>query len=61
MMHWLKNLIAVAWVTAEVPIQSLAWGSRLKDLASPQLWLRFSPWPGTKSPLCIFHMPQVWP
>lgn len=42
-------------------VPSLAWGSGLKDLAFPQLWLRlqlqvrFSPWPGN------ILMPWVWP
>ena len=33
MAHWVKNLTAVAWVTAEVRVQSLARCSGLKDLA----------------------------
>ena len=48
-MQWVKNLIAVAWVTVEVQIWSPAWHSGLKDPVLPQLqlrsqlWLRF--WP----------------
>ena len=51
--QWVKNLTAVAWVTAEVWVPSLAWHSGLTDLALLQLqhrsqlwWLRFNPWPG---------------
>lgn len=59
--HWVKNLTVSTQVTAEVQVPSLAWGSGLKDLAFPQLWLRlqlqvrFSPWPGN------ILMPWVWP
>ena len=35
--QWVKNPIAVAWVTMEVQIWSLAWPSGLKDLALLQL------------------------
>ena len=41
MVQWVKNLTAVA----EVQVQSQARPYGLKDLALPQLWLRFSPWP----------------
>ena len=60
-MQWVKNLTAVALVTAKAQVVSLAQCSGLKDLALPQLWhrlllwLRFSPWLGN------FHMPQVQP
>ena len=40
------NPAVVAQVTAEVQVQSRAWCSGLKDPALPQLWFRFSPWPG---------------
>ena len=43
MAQWVKNLITAAWVAVEEWVPSLASG--LKDLALPQLWLRFSPWP----------------
>ena len=52
--QWVKNPSAAAWVVAEAPILFLVWPSRLKDLALPQLQLRFSPWPRS------FHMPWVW-
>ena len=61
MVQWVKNQTAVAQVTAEVQVQSLAWISGLKNRALPQLWCRsklwlgFSAWPGK------FHMPQVQP
>ena len=48
--QWVKNLMTVAQVSAEAQIQSLVCHSGLKDLASPELWLRFNPWPGN------FHM-----
>ena len=41
MVQRVKNLTAVA----EVQVQSQARPYGLKDLALPQLWLRFSPWP----------------
>ena len=45
--QWVKNLTAVAPVAVEAWVLSPgAWYSRLKDLALPQLWLRFNPWPG---------------
>ena len=59
MAQWVKNLIAVAQVAAEVQVRSLAQHSELKDLAllqlqyRSQLRLRFNPWPRN------FHMP--WP
>ena len=44
--QWVKNLTAVAQVTAEARVRSLAGHSVLKDPGLPQLWqLRFSPWP----------------
>ena len=55
MTQWVKNLTAVAGFAVEVRAGSLAQGSGLKDLALPQLWLGFNPWPGN------FHMPQVQP
>ena len=36
MLQWVKNLIAVTQVTAEVQVQSLAWHSGLKDPALPR-------------------------
>ena len=51
--HWIKNLTAVALVTAEVQVQSLAWCSEEKDPAlqqlqcMSQLQLRLSSCPGT--------------
>ena len=53
MAQWVKNPMAVAQVAAEVWVQSLARCSGLNDPASLQLWLGFSPWPGS------FHMLQV--
>ena len=35
MVHGIENSTAVAWVTAEGQVQSLAWHSGLKDLALP--------------------------
>ena len=35
--QWVKNLTAAAWVTAEVPVPSLAQHSGFKDLALLQL------------------------
>ena len=49
---WVKNLTAVAQVTVEVWVQSLAVYGRLKSPVLPQLqcryqlWLRFIPGPG---------------
>ena len=49
--QWVKNLTTVAWVSAKVPLPSLALHSGLKDpvLLQPhcrlQLELGFSPWP----------------
>ena len=43
MEQWAKNLTAVAWVTAEVQVLSLAQNSGLKVPSMLQLWLRFSP------------------
>ena len=49
--QWVKNLTTVAWVTAEVWVQSLAQCSELKDLVMLHLWhrwqqwLRLNPWP----------------
>ena len=31
MAQWVKNLTAVAWVTVEAQVRSLAWHSGLKD------------------------------
>ena len=51
--EWVKNLTPVAQVTAEVWVWSLAWHSRLKDPALPQLQhrsqlrLKFNPRAGT--------------
>ena len=50
--QWVKNPTAAA---AEVQVQSLVLCSGLKDLALPQLGLRFSPWLGS------FHMLRMWP
>ena len=55
-----KNLTAAAQVAVEMRVRSLAWCSRLKDLAllhlwcRSQVWLRLSPWSGN------FHMLRVW-
>ena len=55
------RLATVAWVTAEMQVQSLAQHSGLKDPALSQLWhgpqpqLEFNSWPRT------FHRPQVLP
>ena len=50
-----QNPAAVAWVTAEMQVQSLAQCGELKDLVLPQhtlhLSLGFSPWPRN------FHIP----
>ena len=54
MAQWVQNSTAAAWVAAEVGVRSLAQRSGLKDVALPQLWLGFIPWPGN------FHMPWVW-
>ena len=54
-MQWVKNSTAVAGVTAEVWVRSLAQSSGLKDLVVLQLQLRFSPWPGN------IHVPWVHP
>ena len=53
--QWVKNLTAVAQITVEGQVQSLAQHSGLKDPVLLQLWLGFSPWPGN------FHMPWVQP
>ena len=59
--QWVKNLTAVAQVTATVWVWGPAWCSGLKDLALPhlqhrsKLQLGLGPWPGN------FHMPQVQP
>ena len=44
--QWVKNPTAVAPVTLETMVQSLAQHRGLKDLALLQLWLGFHPWPG---------------
>ena len=49
--RWVKNLTAVAWVIAEVPVPSPVQCSRLKEPALLQLQLEFHPWPRN------FHMP----
>ena len=36
--QWVKNLMAVDWVTVEAWVQSLAQQSGLKDPSLPQLW-----------------------
>ena len=46
MVQWVKKLTAVAQVTAEAQIQSLAQHSGLKDSALLLLQLGFNPWPG---------------
>ena len=53
--QWAKNLTAVVQVTVEARVRSSTQHSGLKDLALPQLWLRFNPWLGN------FHMPWVQP
>ena len=50
-----KNSTAAAWVAAEEWVPSPIRHSGLKDLALPQLWLGFSPWPGN------FHTPWAQP
>ena len=48
--QWVKDPTAVAWVTAEVWVQSSVWRCGVKDPALPhlwrrsQLWLRYNPW-----------------
>ena len=60
-MKWVKNPTAVAQVTGEVQVQSLALRSRLKDLVllllqyRALLWLEFDLW------LRNFQMPWVQP
>ena len=61
MAQWVKNPTAMAQVTVEVQIRSLAWRSGLEDPTLPwllhrsQLGLRFIPWPGS------FHILWVQP
>ena len=43
MVQGVKNPTAVAWVTAESWVQSLAWHSGLKELRFSQLWLKINP------------------
>ena len=47
MAQWVKNLTAVAQVTTEVQVQSLAQCSEWKNLVLPHLQLRFNPCPRT--------------
>ena len=60
MAQWFKNPTAVAQVSTEAQVQSLARNSGLKGPVLLQLQhrsqqqLRFSPWHGN------FHMPWVW-
>ena len=60
-MQWVKNLISVAQVVAEVWVQPLALRSGFNDLVLPQLQHRlqlqldFNPWPRNS------HMLRVWP
>ena len=67
MVQWVMNPTAVAWVTAEVRVRSLAWHSGLKDLALSQLqcrlklWLRFNPWPRLQLWLRFNPWPRVQP
>ena len=51
---WVKNLTSVAQVAVEARVQFPDWHSGLKDPVSPQLWLRFNPWPEN------FHIPWVY-
>ena len=51
--QWIKNLTAMAWISAEAQVQSPAQYSGLKDLVLPRVPLWFNPWSGT------IHMPQV--
>ena len=59
--QWVKNMTAVAWVTAEAQVGALAWGSGLKGPALPQMWRRsqlllgFNAWNGN------FHMLPMRP
>ena len=51
MVQWAKNPTAVAWVVAEMRVESPAGYSGLKFpvllqlQCRSQLWLRFNPWP----------------
>ena len=59
MVQWVNNLTALAWVTVEVQVQTLAWYNGLEDHVLPhlwhnlELWVRFNPWARN------FHMPRV--
>ena len=55
MVQRVKHLTSVAWLAAEVLVQSPAQCSGLENLALLQVWLRFSPWSRN------FNMPQVRP
>lgn len=58
MVREVKNLTAVAWITAEAWVRSLRraqWVKRSGIAATMQLQLRFNPRPGN------FRMPLVWP
>ena len=55
MVQWVKNLTVVAQVAVKLQVQSLTWGSGLKDVVLPQLQLRFNLWRRN------LHMLQVWP
>lgn len=46
MAQGVKDLMAVAQVTAEEGVQSLAWPSGLKDPVLPKLWCRSQLWLG---------------
>ena len=46
MAQWIKNLTAAALGAVKVRVQSPAWSRGLKNLALPQLQLRFNSWIG---------------
>ena len=60
-MKWVKNPTAVAQVTGEVQVQSLALRSRLKDLVLLLLQYRALLWLGFDLWLRNFQMPWVQP
>ena len=59
--QWVKNPTAVAQVTVEEQVQSLAQHSGLKDLVLLQLQCRSQPWLGFNSWPGSFCKSWVWP
>ena len=60
MVREVKNLTAVAWITAEAWVRSLRraqWVKRsgIAAAVALQLWFGFDSWPRN------FHIPRVWP